>query len=81
MRDFKSGPDKTVENQVGASGWFVRLNLFAMSQNRWIGGSAVIEYIGRVCYAGLNGVYKATFTGVLLVCILKVTYQVPSVSY
>ena len=37
----KSGPDNSAENQVGASGWFVRLNLFARSQNRRFGGLAV----------------------------------------
>ena len=50
-----SGAD-ILSSQVGASGWFVRLNLFAMSQNQSFGRLAVIEYIGRVCYAGLNGV-------------------------
>ena len=62
----QSGPDKTAENQVGASGWFVKLNLFARSQNPPFGGLAVspfrrlvvIEYIGRVCYARLNGVLQ-----------------------
>ena len=62
-----SGPDKTVENQVGASGWFVRLNLFARSQNPPFGGLAVwpfgrlavIEYIGRICYARFKGVLLA----------------------
>ena len=33
--------------QVGASGWFVRLNLFARSQNRPFGGLAVIKDIQR----------------------------------
>ena len=35
-----SGAD-ILTSQVGASGWFVRLNLFAMSQNRWIGHDRV----------------------------------------
>ena len=64
--ELTSGPDKTDENQVGASGWFVRLNLFARSQNPpfgrlavwWFGGLAVIEYIGRVCHARLKGVLQ-----------------------
>ena len=65
--DNISGPDKTAENQVGASGWFVRVNLFARSQNRWFGRLAVwwfgrldvIEYIGRVCYTRLKGVLQS----------------------
>ena len=35
-----SGPD-ILSYQVGASGWFVRVNLFARSQNRWFGGLVV----------------------------------------
>ena len=46
--EFARAIAKTAENQVGASGWFVRLNLFARSQNRPFGGLAVIEFIGRV---------------------------------
>ena len=47
QKNVKSGPDKTAENQVGASGWFVRLNLFARSQNRPFGGLAV-WWFGRL---------------------------------
>ena len=35
---FKIGSWYSGWNQVGDSGWFVRVNLFAMSQNRRIGG-------------------------------------------
>ena len=48
-----SGPD-TERHQGGASGWFVRLNSFAMSQNRRIGGSAANKDIQRKITVRLN---------------------------
>ena len=60
--ELTSGPDKTDENQVGASGWFVRLNLFARSQNPPF-GRLVVWWFGRdrVYRKGLSCEIKRCF--------------------